>query len=113
MGTYTQKNRLLSVTTSLGPEVLLLTAFTVQEEVSRLFRYELEFRSEEEAVAPKDIVGKGITWSVTHQDREPRYFHGVVCRFVAGARHLHGLRSYRAEVVPWFWFLTRTANCRI
>ena len=23
------------------------------------------------------------------------------------------LTFYRAEIVPWLWFLTRTANCRI
>lgn len=114
MPIYTnQESRLLAVSTPLGEDVLLLTGFSGREELSRPFTYELEFLSEEEAIAPKDIVGKAITWSVNHQDKEPRHFHGIVRRFVAGALHLHGLRTYRAEVVPWLWFLTRTTNCRI
>ena len=113
MALFTQEGRLLSVSTPLGPDVLLLAAFTGQEEMSRLFRYKLDLLSEEEAISPKDIVGKGITWTVTHQDKEPRHFHGIVRRFAAGALHQQGLRTYRAEVVPWLWFLTRTSNCRI
>ena len=33
-------------------------------------------------------------------------------RFSAGDES-HGQRGYAAEVVPWLWFLTQTANCRI
>jgi type VI secretion system secreted protein VgrG len=113
MGTYTQERRLLSVTTPLGPDVLLLTGFTGQEELSRLFTYHLDMLSEEDGIAAKDIVGKGVTWCVAEVDSEPRFFHGVVRRFVAGPRRVRTLRGYRAEVVPWLWFLTRTTNCRI
>jgi type VI secretion system secreted protein VgrG len=113
MGTYTQQKRLLSVTTPLGADVLLLTAFVGREEVSRLFSYQLDLLSENAAVAAKDIVGQGVTWTVRHVDSEPRHFHGVVCRFAVGPTKFRNLRHYRAEVVPWLWFLTRTANCRI
>src|SRR5438552_2500930 len=113
MPTYTQENRLLSVTTSLGQDVLLLAAFSGGEALSRLFSYQLEMLSENEAIAAKDLVGKSITWSVHYFDSEPRYFNGVVSRFTAGSRRLRDFRSYRVEVVPWLWFLTRTANCCI
>jgi type VI secretion system secreted protein VgrG len=43
---------------------------------------------------------------------EKRPFHGIVSQFVAGDEQ-HGRRNYRAEVVPWLWFLTKTADCRI
>ncbi len=116
MSSYTQTNRLLSATTPLGPDVLLLTAFAGEERLSRLFHYQLDFLSEKESISAKDIVGKPIGWSVHHavsgaDVRRP--FHGVVARFSAGPLKFRGLRSYRAEVVPWLWFLTRTADCRI
>jgi type VI secretion system secreted protein VgrG len=116
MSTYTQAGRLLSATTPLGKDVLLLTAFSGEEELSRLFRYDLEFLSENDSIKAKDIVGKPVGWSV-HQaasaGTEPRRFHGVISRFAAGPLKVRGLRAYRAEVVPWLWFLTRTADCRI
>src|SRR5262245_44911235 len=113
MPQYTQEKRLLAVTTPLGKDVLLLASFRGQEELSRLFRFELLMYSEKESVAAKDIVGKEVTWAVGRADKDPRYFHGVVSRFTAGPLHGRTLREYRAEVVPWLWFLTRTADCRI
>jgi type VI secretion system secreted protein VgrG len=113
MGRFTQAQRLLSADTPLGADVLLLTGFRGREELSRPFRYTLEFRSEDDALSPQDIVGKGVTWTVRPPDDEPRHFHGVVTRFAAGRRHALGLRNYRAEVVPWPWLLTRTTDCRI
>jgi type VI secretion system secreted protein VgrG len=101
------------VKTDLGENVLLLRAFTGREEMSRLFRYQLELLSEDYAITPRDIVGQGITWSVNEFDKQPRFFHGLVSRFTAGGKQFRGFRTYRAEVVPWLWFLTRTANCRI
>jgi type VI secretion system secreted protein VgrG len=113
MGTYTQENRLLTVKTPLGDDVLLLTAFAGREELSRLFAYRLDCLSEKDDVAAKDLVGKPVGWCVQHFHEEPRYFHGVVSRFAAGGYQTRGLRRYRLEVVPWLWLLTRTTNCRI
>src|SRR6516225_1214926 len=113
MPTYTQEKRLLAVDSSLGKNVLLLRAFSGREEMSRLFRYQLELLSENYAITAPEIVGQGITFSVNHFDTPQRFFHGIVSRFTAGGRHFRGFRTYRAEVVPWLWFLTRTANCRI
>lgn len=113
MATYTQTNRRLSLDTPLGKDVLLLTGFTGREEVSRLFRFELDMLSTNDAVDPTDLVGKGVTWSVQGPESEPRYFHGVVSRFAAAGVNLQGLRQYRAEVVPWLWLLTCTRDCRI
>jgi type VI secretion system secreted protein VgrG len=113
MPTYTQKRRLLSVSSPLGENVLLLTAFTGREELSRLFKFQLDFVSENDSISPADIVGQPITWAVHYVDDEPRYFHGYVSRFAAGRKTLRGMRAYRAEVVPWLWFLTQSADCRI
>ncbi|HYT93919.1 MAG TPA: type VI secretion system tip protein TssI/VgrG, partial [Gemmataceae bacterium] len=109
----TQERALISVTTPLGADVLLLTSFKGREELSRLFHYQLDMLSENQSIAATDIVGKAVTWVVQGKDRDPRYFNGVVSRFVAGGLQTRELRHYRAEVVPWLWFLTRTADCRI
>src|SRR5262249_27459202 len=111
--TYTQARRLLAVTTPLGADTLLLTGFSGQEGMSQLFSYPLDMLSENDSIAPADIVGKSVTWLVRRADRDPRYFNGVVSRWSAGGAQVRGLRRYRADVVPLLWFLTRTADCRI
>jgi type VI secretion system secreted protein VgrG len=113
MATYTQAQRALSIASPLGSDVLLLTGFSGKESISRLFSYHLDLASENDSITAKDIVGQNVTWSVSHFDQAPRYFNGFVSRFVAGSLARRKLRAYRAEVVPWPWFLTRTTDCRI
>src|SRR5262249_28054788 len=60
-----------------------------------------------------DIVGKAVNWTVQASGARQRVFHGFVRRFTSGASQLQGLREYRAEVVPWLWFLTQTSTCRV
>jgi type VI secretion system secreted protein VgrG len=110
--TYTQEGHRIAVASPLGKDQLLLTDFTGEEALSRLFSYELQMLSPVADIAAKDIVGKGLTWLVQIGDREPRYFHGLVSRWRVGPK-TRDLRQYRAEVVPWLWLLTRTADCRI
>src|SRR5262245_49822838 len=113
MPTYAQDTRLLSLATPLGKDVLLLAGFSGHETMSRLFSYQLDTFSTRATIAAKDMVGKSVTWCVQHHDKQPRYFNGFVSRFAAGARTIQELYVYRLEVVPWLWFLTRTANCKI
>jgi len=108
-----QANRALKLNTPLGEDVLLLTAFEGHEELSRLFSYQLEMISDDNAIEATDIVGKNVTFSIEMADDTPRYFNGFVSRFVAGDEDDQGRRNYRAQVIPWLWFLTRTTDCRI
>ncbi len=111
---FTQTDRLLSVDTPAGKDVLLLTAFSGHEALSRPFSYQLELFSVQEDIQPAKLVGQPITWVIQTSETGPRYFNGIVSRFVAGPiRSVQRARGYRVEVVPWLWFLTRTANCRI
>jgi type VI secretion system secreted protein VgrG len=108
-----QADRLLVLETPLGKDVLELTAFSGVEEISRPFSFHLEMISHNNAVQPAQIVGKPVSFGVKLADGTPRWFHGVVSRFYADDEDQKGLRNYRAEVVPWLWFLTRTSDCRI
>jgi type VI secretion system secreted protein VgrG len=113
MAEYTQANRLLTVATPLGKDALLLSGFQGHEAFSQLFHYDLELLSENDHIAPRDILGKQVTWAVNHVHSEPRSWSGHVHGWVAGDQNARGLRVYRAEVVPWLWFLTLTSDCRI
>ena len=113
MASITQAERTLILKTPLGADVLLLLGFSGTESLSRLFSYQLDLASANDAIAAKNIVGKPVTWSITRFDKNPRYFSGIVSRLVTGPVNRRRLRTYRAEVVPWPWLLTRTTDCRI
>lgn len=108
-----QENRLLNLQTPLGENVLVLTGFRGREAISGLFQFELDLISDDNEIAARQIVGKKVTFSIKLADDSPRYFNGFVSRFCAGDEDREGRRNYRAEVVPWLWFLTRTSDCRI
>jgi type VI secretion system secreted protein VgrG len=112
MAAIAQEKRTLAVETPLGKDVLALVSFTGQEEMSRLFHYDLEMLSEKDSIPARQIVGKNVTFRIGLSSGTPSYFNGIVSRFSAGGGET-GLRRYHAEVVPWLWFLTRTSDCRI
>ncbi len=108
----TQTGRLLTVTTPLGADAVLLTGFRGREELSRPFSFQLDLATDQ-PVAAGDLVGKAISWKVEYPEDQPRQFHGLVRSLAVGPLLGRGLREYRAEVVPWLWFLTRATDCRI
>ncbi|MGA2434937.1 MAG: type VI secretion system tip protein VgrG, partial [Bryobacteraceae bacterium] len=110
---WTEKDRLLSIETPLGADKLLLRSFTGHEQISRLFRFELDLLSEDTNIDFDKIVGQNVTFSIKQFDAtKQRHFNGYVSRF-AQLPNEERLSHYKAEVVPWPWFLTRTADCRI
>jgi type VI secretion system secreted protein VgrG len=108
----TQKNRELAIDTPLGEDVLLLIGMSGTEQLGQPFEYRLELASDNHQIQAKDIVGQNVTIRLELGAGRTRYFNGHVNRFTqlttAGQ-----LARYRATVVPWLWFLSRTANCRI
>jgi type VI secretion system secreted protein VgrG len=112
MGDYTQQGRLVAIFTPLGEDVLLLQRLAGQESISGLFRFDLELLSENSAISFSDIVGQPATIALDAGDAGTRYFNGHLSRFAQSGRD-DRFTHYRAELVPWLWFLTRTADCRI
>ncbi|MFC1636694.1 type VI secretion system Vgr family protein [Planctomycetota bacterium] len=108
----TQKNRELAIETPLGADVLLLVHMSGTEELGRLFEYNLELASENQQIKAEDIVGKNVTIRLDLGAGRTRYFNGHVSCFTQ-LTSAGRLARYRAIVVPWLWFLSRTADCRI
>ncbi len=109
---YTQKDRFIAIDTPLGEDTLLLQSFRGTEAISRPFRFQLLFLSENQAISAGQIIGQRVDIRMTVGDGTKRYINGFVSRFaldVVDRRFAH----YSAEVVPWLWFLGRKANCRI
>lgn len=110
---FTQENRRLQIETPLGSDVVQLVRFEGTEEISSLFRYDLELVSTEGAIDAKQIVGKRVSFAVEMPNEGVmRWFDGFVRQFSylgQDDRQHH----YRAEVVPALWFATQTSDCRI
>ncbi len=113
MADYTQDTRLVALDTPLGDDKLLVRSITGTEGLSQLFRFSLDLLSTDPNLNFDDIVGKNVTARVSQgDDAEPRYFNGFISSF-AQMYDKEYLNHYEAEMVPWLWFLTRTAACRI
>src|SRR2546423_5664632 len=109
---YVQDALKLQITTPLGANKLLVRAFSGDEQISGLFRYSLELVSEDKSLDFTSIVGKDATVTLLLNDGTKHYFNGVVARFVQEDAD-ERLVTYYAELRPWLWQLTLTANCQI
>src|SRR5713101_1734646 len=109
---YTQEQRLMSIKSPLGKDTLLLHSFSGHEGMSQLFHFSADFLSENHSISFKDIVGKQVTLQVHHSGDDKRHWNGFVNRFAHAGRE-ERFSHYTAQVVPWMWFLTRTADCQI
>ncbi len=109
---YTQLDRKIRIDTALGTDDLLLTSIDGTEGISELFALRLEVLSENDAIPAREIVGKPASITVELVDGGQRHFHGFVNRFYFKGRG-DRLSLYEATLVPWAWFLSLNADCRI
>jgi type VI secretion system secreted protein VgrG len=102
----------LSLTTPLEADVLLLRSFTGKEAISQLFKFELELASEKTPIGLESIIGQPVTVNMTLSNGSKRYFNGIVIEFAQTDQDSQ-FTYYQAEMVPWLWFLSQTSDCRI
>jgi type VI secretion system secreted protein VgrG len=109
----TQATRHIAIDTPLGEDVLLLRSFSAHEEISRLFEFDLDLLSENYEINFDDIIAQNVTLRMELPGGGKRYWNGYINRFVQGVSTSPQFARYRATMVPWLWFLTRTSDCRI
>ncbi len=107
-----QDDRLIAIKTALGADALAARSISVQEQISRLFQIEVELSGEDAEVDLDQVVGNNATIRLFVGQNQKRFFHGFVSRLVQETNQ-GGYAHYRATIVPWLWFLTRTSDCRI
>ena len=112
MNAYTQAGKPMRFSTPLPDDTLMIERLEGEEAVSEPYTIHLDLLSTDAGVDAAALLRKPVSVAIELESGKPRYFHGVVRRFVQLGR-ASGLVSYRAEVVPWLWFLSLTSNCRI
>lgn len=113
MPTYKQDDRSIAIKTPLDENVVLLKTMSFVEQLGRPFIIKADLLSEEPALDFYKLVGKGATlrWLMPGESKK-RFFSGYISSFLQRPRS-EGFYCYEATIVPWLWFLTRTADCRI
>ena len=114
MGNYTHTTRLLSLTTPLGKDMLLVDGFSGREAISSLSEFELDLLSSPDTpVSPPSLIGSRVTLGVAYNvGGDQRYFNGIVRSLALVAGDTEFL-VYRAEVVPSLWLLTLNTQTRV
>lgn len=107
-----QNERSLGISTALGEDKVVIVSASITEQLGRLFQMDVELMSDDSQINFQDIIGQNATIRLDQIDGGTRYFNGHVSRFVQTETDQSGAH-YRATLVPWLWFLTRTADCRI
>ncbi len=109
----TQVNRNVAINTPLGEDKVLIVSASISEQMGRMFRMDVDLSSDNSGLDFSSVVGGNATIRLTlANSKTPRYFNGFVSRFMQTDADQTGGR-YRLTMVPWLWFLTRTADCRI
>ncbi|WP_458376899.1 type VI secretion system Vgr family protein [Pseudomonas fluorescens] len=109
---FKQLSRLAKITSPLGPDALLLKDMGGGEELGRLFNYELQLHSLDNAIDLNQLLGKPLCLSLQLDGGGERHFHGIVARCSQNVDEGQ-FASYQATLRPWLWLLTRTSDCRI
>lgn len=107
-----QDHREISVTSSLGKNVLLFHSMSGSEQLGRLFEYRVRLLSEKNDIKIADVLGKNMSVMLDLPSGDERLFNGIVTRFCSTGWQ-GNFSTYEAVIHPWLWLLTRTANCRI
>jgi len=106
-----QENRPVAIATALPNNELVIKSMSGTEQLGRLFQFDLRLLSENPEIKFEDLVGTNTTIRLETVEGT-RYFNGLINRFSFSGVD-RGLCSYSATMVPWTWFLTRAADCRI
>lgn len=106
-----EAGRPFKLSTPLGKDTLIAIGFTGQESVSKPFSFRIEAVSKNIDLDPADLLGKPFGLESTMM--AGRHIHGRVKSVSPGMMADRQFRRYLIEVVPWFWFLKLTSDCRI
>jgi type VI secretion system secreted protein VgrG len=118
----TQANRLLSLSTPLPYNQLVVRRLSAEEGISRLFQIDLDLLHEEAlgegppfTIDPRKLVGQPMAVAVLQKEGDTeveRHFNGICISFAQGNRTSRWTK-YHAVVVPRPWLLTQIRQSRI
>ena len=113
MPTYDRSHSILQMTSPLGTDVLIPTAISGYEAISQPFSYRVQLVSEQSGINPDSVLHQPGCVILRRDDEPARYFHGIFQEFAAAGQARNDMYAYHAVLVPKFWFLSQTIDCRV
>lgn len=95
---------------------LLFVGMSADEALGELFRFELQFESEDADIDLTSLLGTPMTVALALEDGFERYFNGMVCEASqTGVATVDTLvyAQYAVTLVPTPWLLEQIVDCRI
>jgi type VI secretion system secreted protein VgrG len=114
LGAFSQKTRLLQLTTPLGSSTLLAECVRGEEGLSQGFRFSISALSPDAKISLKSLIGQpALLQLLTATSRDqPRPFHGYITGAeMSGANG--GLARYQLTVEPWLAFTAIGRDSRV
>ena len=109
-----QTDRLIRIATPLGDGTFIVLSFSGVEELSDLFRFELELASERNDITFDQLAGKNVTVGLRSSDTTERCFNGIITALSpVQISEKEGYSTYTAVMEPALWVLTECYDCRI
>nr|WP_199039240.1 type VI secretion system tip protein TssI/VgrG [Dyella sp. ASV24] len=105
----------ITLSSDLGDK-LLFASMRADEQLGRLFRYDIEVVSQDDKVDLRSLLGTSMTVKLATTDGYTRHFNGIVVEAAqTGFRTIDRLSYaiYQVALVPKPWLLTRKVDCRI
>ncbi len=113
MSGYERSHSILQMTSPLGADVLIPTAISGQEAISQPFSYRVQMVSQKADIDPRTVLHQPGCVILRRDAEVARYFHGIFQEFAAAGQTRPGMYAYHAVLVPKFWFLSQTIDCRV
>jgi len=107
-----QRNRMLWLHSPLGDDVCVVVAFSGSDHISDIYRYRLTLQTKGQHIQAQDIIGLAVTLEL-RRDTSPRFFHGIVDRWIDAGMDADGTAYYQLDIVPRMALLKHCRHNRI
>lgn len=107
-----QRNRMLRLRSPLADDACVVVAFSGTEHINDVYRYQLTLQSKRRRIHAQDIIGLAVTLEL-RRGTSPRFFHGIVDRWVDAGSDADGTATYHLDMVPHMALLTHASHNRI
>ncbi|MBO6509472.1 MAG: type VI secretion system tip protein VgrG [Roseibium sp.] len=111
-GQLRQKNRMAELKSVFGKDELSIVTIECDEAISDDFEIRLEVVSQKEDLDFDKAIATHMTVKVVTNNGDERFFDGLLtdARWMG---HRDAYYIYKLTLRPWYWLLTKNANCRI
>jgi type VI secretion system secreted protein VgrG len=102
----------LSITTPLAAGSFVIRTLSGEERLSRPFYYHVMLDAGAAKLDPNDLLDKPVTVTIGDADTDGRYLNAIVQAVRQVPVTSENYWTYELTLVPKFWFLGQTQDCR-